>query len=63
MKIWVELHDGKTRTYDNVDSVQESKDSVKVYRGDDILAIISKSDLKNLLRGEDGSDDGYLVDT
>lgn len=51
MKIWIELHNRKERTYENVTRVDDDPDGgeVKIYSDKTLLAIINKRDLKSLL--------------
>jgi hypothetical protein len=48
--VWIQLVNGQERTYQNVTRIDDTDEQkVNLYDGDLILAIISKSDLKNLL--------------
>jgi hypothetical protein len=53
MKVWVQLHNGEERTYEQVARVDDSdRYKVTVIGDNGVLAIIDKSDLKNLLTEE-----------
>ncbi len=48
--VWIQLVNGQERTYQNVTRIDDTDEQkVNIYDGDLILAIINKSDLKNLL--------------
>jgi hypothetical protein len=51
MKVWIQLHDAQERTYESVTQVIEDSvaKAIKLYQNDKLLAVIAKSDLKNLL--------------
>ena len=48
--VWIQLVNGQERIYQTVTRIDDTDEQmVNIYDGDLILAIISKSDLKNLL--------------
>ena len=54
--VWIQLVNGQERTYQNVTRIDDTDEQkVNIYDGDLTLAIISKSDLKNLLTEKSAS--------
>jgi len=53
MKVWVQLHNGQERTYENATRVDETdRDKIKIYGEQGVLAVVDRGDLKNLLTEE-----------
>ena len=53
MKVWIEMHNGAERTYEEVTRVDDTdRYKVKIYGAKGLLARVDKGDLKNLLTDE-----------
>jgi len=53
MKVWIEMHNGAERTYEEVARVDDTdRYKVKIYGAKGLLARVDKGDLKNLLTDE-----------
>ena len=53
-KVRIELNDGDEITYEGVTRVDDTdKYKITIYRDEDILAIINKFDIKNLISSEE----------
>ena len=53
IKVWIAMHNGEERTYEEVAQVDDTdRYKVKIYGAKGLLAWIDKGDLKNLLTND-----------